>query len=163
MHFDRIKNVVINEFETYGISIENASLEPTFLCSLYGIQGRLDILELNTENNSKIVELKSGGVPFPDDGESIKPNHTNQLYLYYQLVALVNNLKFSEIATKTDGYILYSKTPNGNLRQDKPNLRRVQSILNLRNNIIINEFTLALDDLAKTGYSGDADPSFRPY
>src|SRR5690554_6348036 len=100
LHFDRIKKVVTKDFSDYGISIETASLEPAFLCDLYGIQGRLVILELNSKTKSKIVELKSGGVPFPDDGTSIKPNHKAQLYLYYQLVGVLNNLGFAEISEK---------------------------------------------------------------
>lgn len=150
LHFDRIKKAVTSDFSNYGISIETASLEPAFLCDLYGIQGRLDILELNKGSKSKIIELKSGGTPFPDDGKSIKPNHKAQLYLYYQLVGVLNNLRFGEIAEKTDGYILYSKVPENNLRFDKPTLNRVQSIFDLRNKIIINEYILASNDLNRT-------------
>jgi SAM-dependent methyltransferase len=146
-HFDTIKRVVLNEFDNYSISIETSSLEPAFLCDLYGIQGRLDILELNPKSKSKIVELKSGGVPFPDDGISIKPKNKAQLYLYYQLVGVLNKLDFAEISEKTDGYILYSKISENNLRYDKPTLKKVQSILELRNRIIINEFQLASDDI----------------
>jgi DNA replication ATP-dependent helicase Dna2 len=150
LHFDRIKIVVTSDFAKYGISIETASLEPAFLCDLYGIQGRLDILELNKASKSKIIELKSGGVPFPDDGASIKPNHKAQLYLYYQLVGVLNKLGFGEIAEKTDGYILYSKVPENNLRFDKPTLNRVQSVFDLRNKIIINEYILASNELSST-------------
>lgn len=150
LHFDRIKRVVTTDFENYGISIETALLEPAFLCDLYGIQGRLDILELNKVGKSKIIELKSGGVPFPDDGASIKPNHKTQLFLYYQLIGVLNQLGFGKIAENTDGYILYSKTAKNNLRYDRPNLKRVQTVFDLRNKIIINEFILASDNLKKT-------------
>lgn len=150
LHFDRIKRVVTNDFENYGISIETALLEPAFLCDLYGIQGRLDILELNNVGKSKIVELKSGGVPFPDDGASIKPNHKTQLFLYYQLIGVLNQLGFGEIAEKTDGYILYSKVAENNLRFDRPTLKRVQAIFDLRNKILLNEYIFASDDLTKT-------------
>lgn len=149
-HFDTIKRVVLNEFDNYSISIETASLEPAFLCDLYGIQGRLDILELNPKSKSKIVELKSGGVPFPDDGTSIKPNHKAQLYLYYQLVGVLNKLGFAEISEKTDGYILYSKIRENNLRYDKPTLKRVQEILELRNKIILNEYCFAQNNITNT-------------
>lgn len=150
LHFDRIKRVVTNDFENYGISIDTASLEPAFLCDLYGIQGRLDILELNKVGKSKIVELKSGGVPFPDDGGSIKPNHRAQLFQYYQLVALLNDLNFYEINKKIDGYILYSKPPENNLRQSDIYLKGIQEVLNIRNKIIINEYIFASDKLSRT-------------
>lgn len=154
LHFDRIKKVVTQDFSDYGISIETASLEPAFLCDLYGIQGRLDILNLQkkSEGRTSIVELKSGGVPFPDDGESIKPNHRTQLFLYYQLLGVINNLKFNEIGDESilKGYILYSKVDSKNLRTDTINLKRVQAIFELRNKIIINEYYLNQNEISKT-------------
>lgn len=151
LHFDRIKDLVLNNFKSSSVSIDidRASLEPTFLSELYGIQGRLDILELN-DSKSKIVELKSGGVPFPDDGVSIKPNHKAQLFQYYQLVALLNNLKFNEINEKIDGYILYSKPPEKNLRPSYIYLKGIQEVLDLRNKIVSNEYILASDKLSRT-------------
>jgi superfamily I DNA and/or RNA helicase len=153
LQFENIKRVVGNDFIKNDVSIENSTLEPAFLCELYGIQGRLDILELSSSGkHQKIIELKSGGVPFPDDGLSIKPNHSTQLYLYYQLIALLKNIAFSDIRTKIDGYILYSKIAENNLRlgSDFLFLKVVQDIFNLRNKIIINEYYLTLDDLSIT-------------
>lgn len=149
-HFERIKKVITLDFPRYGISVEKACLEPSFLCNRYGIQGRLDILELEKNKHAKIVELKSGSVPYPDDGQSIKPNHEVQLYLYYLLIAGINQLKFSEISEKTEGYILYSKVNQNNLRYKKPYLKRMQEIFDMRNRIIIREFQLAQDNLSLT-------------
>jgi len=151
LQFTNIKRVVENDFKQLNIAIENATLEPAFLCELYGIQGRLDILELSeTHKHQKIIELKSGGVPFPDDGFSIKPNHKSQLYLYYQLIALLQKIDFHQVSSKIDGYILYSKIAQNNLRNDKPTLTQIQEILNLRNSIIVNEYFLSLDDVSIT-------------
>jgi DNA replication ATP-dependent helicase Dna2 len=46
----------------------------------------LDIFQNDYDENgvSKIIELKSGGAPFPDNGLKVKSNHNVQLYLYYQ-------------------------------------------------------------------------------
>ncbi len=151
LQFENIKKVITNDFIKNDISIENALLEPSFLCELYGIQGRLDILELSSTNkHQKIIELKSGGAPFPDDGTSIKPNHRAQLYLYYQLIALLQKIDFHKISTKIDGYILYSKVSDHNLRYNKPSLAQIQSVFNIRNSIITNEYYLTLDDIAIT-------------
>jgi DNA replication ATP-dependent helicase Dna2 len=147
MHFERIKRVITRELSSTGVDIDKAVLEPSFLCDVFGIQGRLDILELKEDGKSKIIELKSGGVPFPDDGKSIKPNHRSQLYLYYQLVGIMNDLDFSQISESTEGFILYSKVDRNNMRFDKPNLKRIQEIFNCRNKIIANEFTLAKGSL----------------
>ena len=151
VHFQNIKRVVENDLKNQDVAIENSTLEPAFLCELYGIQGRLDILELsNSKKHQKIIELKSGGVPFPDDGVSIKPNHKSQLYLYYQLIALLQNVDFHKVSSQIDGYILYSKIKDTNLRYDKPTLAQVQGILNLRNKIIVNEYYLTLNDISIT-------------
>lgn len=146
-HFDRIKKVMMDVFPSYQISLDRVLLEPSFLCEQYGIQGRLDILDLNPEGKNKIVELKSGGTPFPDDGKSIKVNHLTQLFLYFQLVGVLYELEFKDITQHTDGYILYSKVYEGNLRLDVPTITRVQRIFDLRNRLLINEHRLAMNSL----------------
>ena len=148
-HFERIKKTIENEFKAYEIDLDRAVLEPSFLCEQYGIQGRLDILDLNPEGKNKIIELKSGSTAYPDDGTKVKDNHAVQLFLYYQLIGVLYELNFNEITNNTDGYIMYSKAFQGNLRYDKPNLSRVQSILDLRNLIIVNEHILSNGDLQK--------------
>lgn len=154
IQFNNIKNVVENDFvdEKVSINIKKATVEPTFLNKRYGIQGRLDIFQNATEENeiSKIIELKSGGTPFPDNGIKIKSNHNAQLYLYYQLIGVINNLDFKEISKKTKGFILYSKVDTNNLRNAEITLKQVQEIFDIRNKIIINEFLLASDNLVTT-------------
>lgn len=142
-HFNRLQKVLLEDFSKYNISLERALLEPSFLCEQYGIQGRLDLLDLNEEGTNKIIELKSGGAPFPDDGKSIKPNHATQLFLYYQIIGVLYELEFKDITKNTEGFILYSKVYQGNLRFEAPSLKRVQHIFELRNQIIINENNLA--------------------
>lgn len=146
-HYDRIKKVMEEDFKKYDISLDRILLEPSFLCEQFGIQGRLDILDLNPDGKNKIIELKSGSAPFGDhEGVKIKPNHAVQLFLYYQIIGVLFDLEFKDIANHTDGYIFYSKVYSGNLRYDRPNLSRVQSILDLRNLIIINEHILSSGD-----------------
>lgn len=155
IQFNNIKNVVENSFvqDSVNINPKEATLEPTFLNKRYGIQGRLDIFQNDYNENgiSKIIELKSGGTAFPDDGISIKSNHKTQLFLYYQLIGVINNLDFREISKKIRGFILYSKLNNNNLRNEEIYLKKVQEIFDVRNKIIVNEFRLASDnfDIAK--------------
>lgn len=149
-HFDRIKKVMTEVFPSYQISLDRVLLEPSFLCEQYGIQGRLDILDMNPDGKNKIVELKSGGTPFPDDGSSIKVNHLTQLFLYFQLVGVLHELEFKDITQHTDGYILYSKVYQGNLRLDVPTIARVQRIFDLRNRLLINEHLLAMNSVDDT-------------
>lgn len=149
-HFDRLKRTIEEDFKTYDISLDRALLEPSFLCEQYGIQGRLDILDLTDDRKYKIIELKSGSAPYPDDGKKIKENHAVQLFLYYQIIGVLADLEFKEMANNTEGYIMYSKVYQGNLRYDKPNLSRVQTILDLRNQIIVQEHLLTMDDVQQT-------------
>lgn len=151
-HFNTIQHVYLNEFRQYGISSQgNISLEPSFLSNVYGIQGRLDLLHTMPSKVDKttIVELKSGSTPYPDDGFSVKPNHSVQLYLYHLMLSVVNNISFKDIGNEQylSGFIFYSKTKNGNLRTDQINLARVQEICDIRNRIILNEQILKSDDL----------------
>jgi len=151
-HFNKISQVIHNDFTKLNIDIENASLEPSFISEKYGIQGRLDILDRRnkTEAISKIVELKSGGTVFPDDGKSIKNNHQSQLFLYYLLISQTENIDISRLNNFLQGYILYSKADQGNLRGQAPFEKGFQQILEVRNRIIILEHTLAEDNLEKT-------------
>ena len=150
MQFENIKQVIENDFNKQDISLENIILEPSFISELYGIQGRLDILELSKNKKQKIIELKSGSVAFPDDGKTLKPNHRVQLYLYLQLISLLQKIKFHKISEEVIGYIMYSKVSQNNLRSQRPTLKEMQTIFNQRNNIIINEYNLTLDDISIT-------------
>ncbi len=151
-HYVRIKSLINNNFKLLGINIDKVVLEPTFISEKYGIQGRLDILDFEEKEQgiSKIIELKSGTPPFPDDGFSIKPSHQVQLFLYYLLISQANKLNIQEWEDKIHGYILYSKTIKNNLRHKTPSLEIIQEILNTRNKIIINEHIFLQDNIQKT-------------
>ncbi|MDM1534685.1 AAA domain-containing protein [Myroides odoratimimus] len=153
-HFNTIKRVYLEEFVHYGITNEgDINLEPSFLCNTYGVQGRLDLLHSIKKDNLKttIVELKSGGTVYPDDGVGVKPNHTVQLYLYHLMLSVVYDIPYREIGNEKylSGFIFYSKPRTNNLRKDQINLRRVQAIFELRNRIVLNEHILKSDDLEK--------------
>jgi DNA replication ATP-dependent helicase Dna2 len=141
--FNNIKNVFFNDFPKpdYNITIENATLEPSFLNEIFGIQGRLDIYQQPINGtNAKIVELKSGSVPWPDDGLSVSPSHKSQLFQYYQIIAATENIAQHLVNRKIDGFIFYSKPKENNLRPQKPSLPEMQEIFELRNRLIISEF-----------------------
>lgn len=153
-HFNTIKRVYLEEFVHYGITSEgDINLEPSFMCNVYGVQGRLDLLHSVKKDHLKttIVELKSGSTVYPDDGVSVKPNHTVQLYLYHLMLSVVNNIPYRDIGNEKylSGFIFYSKSRTNSLRKDHINLRRVQEVCELRNRIILNEQVLKSDDLNK--------------
>lgn len=149
--FLKIKETINNEFLQLGIDLENISLEPSFLSERFGLQGRMDMLDWKKGGHlSKIIELKSGSAPFPDDGVSIRVNHQAQLFMYYLLYSQAEKLSVGQINTKVQGFILYSKPNQGNMRNTGAFLNGFQNVINLRNKIIAIEHILAKDDEQST-------------
>lgn len=116
-------------------------LEPTFISSKFGLQGRLDLLiDHGTSSNRKdIIELKSTK-NYPRANQALYQNHEAQTMCY--------DLLISSTYPDRVGYssILYSSVP----AEEKP-LRNVpgekylskQELLMLRNRIVSNEIKLA--------------------
>jgi DNA replication ATP-dependent helicase Dna2 len=149
--FLKIKHNVENEFLLLDIDLENISLEPSFLSEKFGLQGRMDMLDWKRGGGlSKIIELKSGSTPFPDNGVSIKSNHQAQLFLYYLLYSHVEKLSIGQINDRVQGFILYSKPDQGNMRNIGAFLNGFQKVINLRNKIIAIEHLLAKDNEEST-------------
>lgn len=157
--FENIRNVVNNVFThtDHNIDREQAVLEPSFICEQLGIQGRLDFFQkIPTANFSKIIELKSGKAPFPDDNiQLIGKNHTVQTFLYYLTIQKVLGIPFNTLRT----YILYSKYPTGNLRLSIANSSRLKEIINLRNLIVVAERKIAFDNTTTESKKHIADIS----
>ena len=143
--FLNIRNIVNNVFPNGGIERENALLEPNFICEQLGVQGRLDFLQLDSKNRKKIViELKSGKAPFPDaDTSLIGINHRSQAFLYQIIIQQILEVSFKDLST----FILYSKyaDPKSNLRLTYPSMAEIREILNIRNLIVVNERSIAID------------------
>lgn len=142
--FEHIKYVVRNVFSEQNIDVENAVLEPSFLCSQLGIQGRLDFLSIQ-KDNSVVIELKSGKAPFPDTRtDLIGENHRTQLFLYQIVIQKVLGIPFKNIHS----YLLYSKynNPASNLRMVQPYMDGIKEILNIRNQIATIERNSSEDE-----------------
>ncbi|MFL5766101.1 MAG: AAA domain-containing protein [Bacteroidia bacterium] len=148
--FNNLKRVVQLDLASESIKInkDRTILEPAFLCEKIGVQGRLDLM--HTDNNYfKIVELKSGKVPFPyNDPEKIGDNHAAQARLYKLLLERVFLVNYESI----DAAICYSSASN-----EKENIRWVprflefdKKILNTRNRIVDIERKIsgAADDIS---------------
>ena len=149
--FLKIKQTIENDFSQLDIDLENMSLEPSFLSEKFGLQGRMDMLDWRRAGGlSKIIELKSGSAPFPDDGVSIKNNHQAQLFMYYLLYSQIEKLNVGQIINKVQGFILYSKPNQGNLRNIGAYLNGFQTIINLRNKIVAIEHLLIADNEEST-------------
>lgn len=149
--FLKIKDTIENGFSKLDIKLENISLEPSFLSEKFGLQGRLDMLDWRKGTEvSKIIELKSGSTPFRDDGTSIKENHLAQLFMYYILYSQVGKLSLSQVNSRLQGFILYSKPGENNLRNKGAYLRGFQEVIDLRNRIVATEHLLISDNKQTT-------------
>ena len=145
IQFQNIKNIVNNTFPSKGIDRENALLEPNFICEHLGVQGRLDLLQLQSNSGKKfVIELKSGKAPYPEiDTTLIGLNHKSQAFLYQIIIQKILGIQFKDLHT----YILYSKytDPSANLRLSAPYMGAIKEILNVRNLIVANERSIVND------------------
>ncbi|NLA62006.1 MAG: hypothetical protein GX857_02100, partial [Bacteroidales bacterium] len=140
--FENIKRVVKVDFPQLEIEIDHCTLEPSFFSAKYGFQGRLDMLYTHPNTtNASIIELKSGKLPYPaHDSSKIGLNHKVQTYVYRLMIDSV----FGRSKHNVNASILYAaaSTPGENIRKATLNSVIEKSILNLRNQIIINEYKI---------------------
>lgn len=143
--FLNIGNVVNNVFPTKNINRDFGLLEPNFICEHLGVQGRLDFLQLQSNNGKQIViELKSGKAPYPETNiTKIGINHSSQAFIYQIVIQKVLGIDFKNLST----YIFYSKytDTNANLRLSTPFMAAIKEIMNLRNLIVTNEKQIVVD------------------
>lgn len=141
--FHNIKRVITTDFPQQDIFPHKSSLEPSFFSEKYGFQGRLDLLQKsNKEVPYKIVELKSGRLPYPSSNTGkITPSHEVQTAIYRLMIESVYNQSSRNI----DAYILYSAGihPGQNLRFAAIYQNLEKEILNLRNLIVSNELAIS--------------------
>lgn len=136
--FENIKRTIKNDFITNDIEIDNCTLEPSFFCEKYGFQGRLDLLQVS-EDDLHIIELKSGGLPYPkNDPTKISINHEVQTAIYQLITSTVYKNKQIVAA------ILYSAADNKNenLRYAATYKELNKKIVHVRNQIIATEHSL---------------------
>ena len=143
IQFNNIKRVVTRDFPQRNISPKMSTLEPSFFSEKYGFQGRLDLLQKGYEDNPyRIVELKSGRLPWPT-------HHTGKINLSHEVQTAVYRLMIESVYNQTsrniDAAILYSASvhPGQNLRFSAIYQNLEKEILNLRNLIVHNEFTIS--------------------
>lgn len=149
--FENIKRVVRDDFPKLGIDVNCCTLEPSFFSVKYGFQGRLDLLYTHPSlNDTKIIELKSGRLPFPaDDARKIALNHKVQTFIYRLMIDSV----FGQNISSVEASILYAASNNSgeNIRRANIEGDLEKTILNLRNQIIINEHNIITGNLKSVG------------
>jgi len=144
--YNNIRRVVLDTFPKNNIDKTGSILEPSFICEQLGIQGRLDFLSIGGKGRpTTVIELKSGRAPYPDqDHRLIGDNHRAQLFLYQIVIQRVLGLKFKNI----NSYLLYSRytEESANLRKVIPFMEGIKAILNVRNQIVAIEKSIAEEE-----------------
>ena len=138
--FENIKRVVSDDLPKLGIDAGCSTLEPAFYSERYGFQGRLDMF-YHDSNSFKIIELKSGKLPYPySDTTKIAVSHEVQTAVYRFLIESI----FGVDPYKVEAAILYSvgDMPGENVRFAAVHEALMQDIINMRNMIVVNEHRL---------------------
>lgn len=126
--------------EVRGFDSREVMLEPSFFCEMLGIQGRMDMLQLDFK---VLVEQKAGkGLPGfgnrPGEQPRQKTKHYVQLLLYMAVLHYNFNIPYSDIYS----FLLYSKYDRSLLQLGSaPELLR--KALEIRNQIAWLEYHLA--------------------
>lgn len=149
--YENLKRTIAEDFskgDYQPIDRVESALEVFFISPELGIQGRMDLFDetpaANAHYQSKIIELKSGKLPFPaSNPNGINEEHAAQVRMYNMLV---NNV-LKHDPRKIFNAILYSSSPNaGEAVRYVPYLKQHQrAIINVRNQIVQWEFKLASD------------------
>lgn len=155
-----------------GFNLENVMVEPSFFSEMLGLQGRMDMLQLDLKI---LAEQKSGKGEWPY-GDFKKPKHRQphyvQLLLYMLIIRYNYRLRYEENNRELNPFLLYSKYENSLLALGfAPNL--VAEALKIRNLIVAGDiryskegmdFLLSLspDDLNAKGPSLLWDRYTRP-
>ncbi|MDW8220688.1 MAG: DEAD/DEAH box helicase [Bacteroidota bacterium] len=133
--FDNIRSVLPR------LQWDIASIEPSFISPLYGLQGRLDLMIEYTGNDTAtpsqrktIVELKNSKPPAI--ATDVRNDHAEQVTGYNLLL----DSCFPE--RSGDSCILYARTTVNPLRNVANNYNSKQQLLMLRNHIIAQEHQL---------------------
>ncbi len=146
MQFENIKRVITRDFPQQHIDVHECILEPSFFSEKYGFQGRLDLLQTDTDKPYyKIVELKSGRLPYPEyDSGKVAINNYVQTVVYRLMIESV----FGKDARHINAAILYSaaQRPGENLRFSAEYQSLEKKVINLRNQIVANEYLLTHGD-----------------
>jgi len=128
LHYRNIREVIKREMVDQNIEKDFAYVEPSFLSSDYGFQGRLDLLHQPDSGDSvDIIELKSGK-PFMANSNGINEAHYRQLMIYDMMIKSTLEKKI-----QPKNFILYSKLPEHRLKFAGYSRTHQFEILRIRN------------------------------
>lgn len=129
-----LQQIIAHQFKADPrIDMDSLVLEPSFFCEELGLQGRMDVLQLDYR---VLMEQKSGKRAFGTNGHVEK--HYVQMLLYLAVLHYGFGMSHSEVSP----YLLYSKYPDGLLRET-PAPELLFRALSLRNRLVAAAYSLS--------------------
>ena len=127
MQFVNIKHLVEHQLEMiYGFKLDQALLEPSFVCPAVGLAGRMDYLQ--TDGHC-LIEQKSG--KRDEFRNTHKEPHYVQMMLYQLMIEFSMGLAHDECRA----YLLYSHYADG-LMMERPYMQLLRQAIEMRNRIV---------------------------
>ncbi len=129
---DILKNIIEIKFpELSNIEMDQIILEPSFICEMLGLQGRMDLLQ---KDYRILMEQKSGQREY-GTGRHKEPHYV-QMLLYQAVLHYGFSLKNEHISS----FLLYSKYADG-LIKEGPAPKLLFDALKIRNEIVAHELS----------------------
>ena len=138
-HFENIRQTVTETFRASGYELDktDAVLEPTYICEALGLQGRLDYMQ---RDMTSFIEMKSGKADEYSIRGKVEPKENNkvQMLLYQAVLEFSMGMEHR----KVKAYLLYTRYPL--LYPARPSWAMVRRVMDLRNRIVANEYSIQL-------------------
>lgn len=137
--YENIQNAINSLHSRSQDKHTEAMLEPSFICPVLGLQGRLDYLQCDLR---LLIELKSGKADeYYSSPQGPKASHTAQMMLYREMLHINTGIPRDEII----GLLLYSRYPRYFTGESHPHI--VDDALILRNAIVrlMRDFAMESD------------------
>ena len=130
-----------------GFDRDNVMLEPAFFSEMLGLQGRMDLMQLDYK---LVVEQKSGKGAWNRGNENVplyRENHYVQLLLYMAIIRYNYRLQYECNKRNLSAFLMYSRYAEPLIALgNAPALLR--EALEIRNEIVANERRLAAGDFS---------------
>lgn len=133
-HFDNLRRIIDVDFPQNGLDVQDAVLEPAYICETLGIQGRLDYMQ---RDMSRFIEMKSGKA---DEYGHLHPlpKRNNQVQMLLYLAVLEYGM--GKDAREVQPYLLYTRYPM--LYAAKASMLQMQEVMMVRNRIVALEYDM---------------------
>lgn len=141
-HLANIRKTISESFRQKsgkGLDGSDALLEPTYICPLMGLQGRLDYMQ---RQGGAFIETKSGkGDEYSLRGQVLpQENHRVQMLLYQAMLEYTLGLDHQKVLP----YVLYTRYPL--LYPVRSSWNQLKEVINLRNRIVMTEHRICQEN-----------------